>query len=65
MQIPVRVVRRETHKALQIILAEHPYRIYWIPKSQLREAFRAGDRDIVINVPDWIVQQWNQPTEEN
>ena len=55
MKIGIRVVRRETQRALQVILSQHPYRIHWLPKSQIMKELHAGDRDIEIDVPEWLI----------
>ena len=64
MLISVSVVRRETERALQLILGHYPYKIVWVPNSQIGNAPSAGDRNIVIEIPDWLVRQWEKPSEE-
>lgn len=64
MLISIAVVRRETEKALQIILGNRPYRIHWLPKSQLSCVPKAGDRNLVLNIPDWLVKQWQAREED-
>ena len=56
--VAIRIIRRETQAALQVIpLDTLPF--VWLPKSQLEDAdnLKAGDRDIVIEVPAWLVSK--------
>ncbi len=64
MLISIAVVRRETAKALQVILAEKPHRIHWLPKKCVRPIPKAGDRDVSCEVADWIVNQWKENNDE-
>lgn len=63
MLIEVAVVRRETERALQLILGTRPYRIVWVPKSQIRKPPKAGERNLSLDVPGWIVDQWEKENE--
>ena len=56
MRVTVLIVRQEREKAVQVICAEClPF--LWLPRSQIETELHAGDRDVVIEVPDWL---WNQ-----
>lgn len=52
MDIPVKVIRRETQKAIQVVLDEYPYLIIWVPRSALKAEYRAGERDVCVGVRD-------------
>lgn len=56
MKLNVLVVRQETDKAVQVIVAEClPF--LWLPKSQLDGEIHAGDRNFTLNIPDWLWEQ--------
>lgn len=62
LNLDVLVVRRETPKALQVVLADGM--IEWFPKSQVRPPVPiAGERDITIGVSRWLLEQ--RQTEED
>ena len=50
MELPILAVRRETNLAIQVVLAEWPFLIAWIPKSCIRSDWALGDRGIVLEV---------------
>ncbi len=53
MTLNVLVVRQEREKAVQVIVKEClPF--LWLPVSQLKQDLRAGDRDIEVEIPDWL-----------
>jgi hypothetical protein len=56
VSLDVQVIRRETEKAFQVILADGS--IHWIPKSQVDYAdeYRAGDRYLTMLVTEWIAR---------
>ena len=58
MDLPIRVVRRATAKGLQVVLDEPPFLIVWLPRRQVRwgENIRQGERDIILEVSDWVVE---------
>lgn len=57
MTIRVLVVRRETEKAVQLILDTYETHgrnlIVWMPKSVIEREVHAGDRGVVIEMPEW------------
>ena len=59
MTIRVRVIRRATPSAVQVVLGNWPYRLYWLPRSHVSDGqeLRAGERDIVLEISDWIAEQ--------
>src|SRR3954465_6386812 len=55
MQVAVRVVRRATERAIQVVPRDSlPFA--WLPRSRLPagDEIAAGDRDLIIEVPDWL-----------
>lgn len=64
--VPIRVVRRSTERAIQVILSEHPYHIVWLPRSAVLDGFMIseGERDIVIFVSEFIYEQNIVPTKK-
>lgn len=64
--VPIRVVRRSTERAIQVILSEHPYHIVWLPRSAVLDGFilSGGERDIVIYVSDFIYESNIAPTKK-
>jgi hypothetical protein len=56
MQVAVKVVRRSTQWAIQIIPRDSlPFA--WIPISQLSQDVKAGDRNIILEIPDWLAKE--------
>jgi hypothetical protein len=57
VRVGVRVVRRETEKAFQVITADG--RKEWLPRSQMAGPgnYHAGDRDVAMLVTEWIAKQ--------
>lgn len=55
--LQVRVVRQERSKAFQVILAN--WWIIWVPKSKMGnpDSYRAGQRDVEIEIPEWLAQR--------
>lgn len=56
VSLDVQVIRRETEKAFQVVLADGS--IHWLPKSQVDSAdnLEAGRRDLTIMVTEWIAR---------
>lgn len=56
VKLHVLVVRQEREKAFQVILRDSlPFQ--WIPRSQVKGEYHAGDRDIVIELPMWLARE--------
>ncbi len=62
MTLKVAVIRRETERAIQVIVAERPHKIWWVPRSIIPNGafLQAGQRDIEIVVPEWFVKKSNE-----
>lgn len=61
----IRVVRRATERAVQVVLAEWPFKILWLPRSQIQPSdLRAGERDIIIKLTRWIAEQKDKEMSE-
>jgi hypothetical protein len=59
MLLGVRVIRRDTPGAVQVVTAKRPYPILWLPRALVEhgDRLRAGQRDLLIDVPDWLVEE--------
>ena len=58
MDLKILVVRRATAGAVQVVLAEKPYRILWLPRSQISPSnIVAGQRDILIHLTRFIAEK--------
>lgn len=64
-EIKIKVIRRETKNAFQVIL-ENILIFLWLPKSQITaaEIYWAGQRDVVMEVSEWIMQAKRKEREE-
>lgn len=62
-RIRTRIVNRVTERAIKITLASYPYRLIYLPKSQVKDGnlIEAGQEGLTIDVTDWI---WNQKLAE-
>lgn len=62
MTLKVAVIRRETERAIQVIVAERPHKIWWVPRSIIQGGMylAAGQRDLEIEVPEWFVKKSNE-----
>lgn len=62
-RIRTRIVNRVTERAIKVTLAKHPYRLIYLPKSQVKggDRIEAGAEGLTIEVTDWI---WNQKLAE-
>lgn len=60
MQVPILIVRRETFRAIQVVLSEWPFLIVWIPKSCVRSEWALGDRGIVLEVVGFVAVELEQ-----
>lgn len=62
MTLKIAVIRRETEKAIQVIVAERPHKIWWVPRSIVQGGMylQAGQRDIDIDVPEWFIKKSNE-----
>ena len=66
MQIPIRLIRREsrTGKSIQVITDEGEF--LWIPRFALKEHYEPGERDIVLEVKtcswsiEWSEEEWRR-----
>lgn len=57
MVVLVRVVRRATAGAVNVVLGGRPYPIIWLPRFVIPggDEIKAGDRDFRIDVPEeWL-----------
>lgn len=63
-ELLVRVVRQDRPKAIQVILKDIRL-ILWLPRSCVEhgETYRAGDRDIWIDVQAWLVEKTRRDRE--
>jgi hypothetical protein len=57
MTLPVRIIRQETDRAIQVILPDL-VTFLWLPRSQIEsEDYRAGDEHCTLVISDWIAQE--------
>ena len=59
MTLKIAVIRQERPKAVQVIVGEYPYRIWWVPRSLIKDGafLQAGERDIEVEIPEWFVKK--------
>jgi hypothetical protein len=61
------VVRQETHKAIQVILAVPDCRFFWFPKKLCKPELQAGMRDGIVRIPLWLwrekAREWHEEAE--
>jgi hypothetical protein len=59
MILRIRMVRRVTPKAINVVLGDWPYRVCWLPRFAIRggDEVEAGQRNIEIALRDDIAEQ--------
>lgn len=52
MNLPIRMIRRATQRAVQVVIDEYPWRIVWVPRRSIEggKTLVAGERGIILNV---------------
>lgn len=56
MNLECRLIRRETAKGLQVVLAEPPYKIVWLAKQGVEGEWHAGERDVILPLKSWYAR---------
>lgn len=59
MTVSVRVVRRATPLAVELVTGVRPYPILWFPRSMVSggHTLTAGDRDVTVQIEDWLFEE--------